>query len=102
MRYPAILTKHALNAPFCDLSIFNLGILVNERLLNNRWEYCDSLGLGMWLIFALFNITLLFRGSLWDLHGFISGRSVGLIFLVLGVLTSRKHAEFHGSTYVRG
>ena len=79
MRYPAILTKRALNAPFCDLSIFKLGILVNERWQNNRWEYCLYLGLGMWLIFTLFNITLLFRGSLWDLHVFISGRFVGLV-----------------------
>jgi hypothetical protein len=32
----------------------------------------------MWLIFAFFKISLLFRGSLWDLHEFISGRFVGL------------------------
>ena len=78
MRYPANLTKSALNASLCDLFVFKLGILVNQGELNNRWEYCLSLGLGIWLIFALFNITLLFRGSLWDLHVFISGRSVGL------------------------
>ena len=47
MRYPANLIKSALNASFCDLTIFKLGMLVNERRMNNRCEYCVSLGLGM-------------------------------------------------------
>ena len=84
--YFAYLTKNVLNACFCDLFIFKFGMLVNGVELNHRWEYCLSVGLGMWLIFAFFKISLLFRGSLWDLHEFISGRFVGLVYGVMCIL----------------
>ena len=70
--------------------VIKVGMLVNEVGLNHRCEYCFSVGLGMWLIFAFFNISLLFRGvtvgpprvHLGEVRGLLESCYIDFIFLI--------------------